>query len=191
MSRTPAERIVALQKMAGELRREPIGKPIKHECELDALIDERRGKTMRSVQLTADDASIIKGMLARGDKQQDIAAWFGVNPARIVEIKRGRKFPDAPIAPDRLLPPPGPRGPNGAAIALNGSDPATVAEVRELLRSFDTKWTHELSVTAHERRETNEKLDRLTRRFLDLARHLNLIERPATPKISRRQPMAG
>lgn len=29
--------------------------------------------------LTNKDASIILGMVARGDREHDIAAWFGVN----------------------------------------------------------------------------------------------------------------
>lgn len=29
--------------------------------------------------LTDADVSIIKGMLARGDRQSDVAAWFGCN----------------------------------------------------------------------------------------------------------------
>lgn len=155
------------------------------------------GNNMRSMRLSADDASIIKGMLARGDKQQDIAAYFGVNPARVVEIKRGRKFPDAPVAPLDALPPQGWRAP---ANMPPGEEPqrlddqlsAEIAgQLEELLRSFDQKWTRELNVTAAERRETNEKIDRLSRRLLDMARQLNLVERPVPPQPSRRQPMAG
>ena len=44
------------------------------------------------IQLSDRDASIVKGMLARGDRQHDIAAWFGVNGGRIGEIATGRKF---------------------------------------------------------------------------------------------------
>lgn len=35
------------------------------------------------ISLTGTDAAIIKGMLLRGDRQHDIAAWFGVNGGRI------------------------------------------------------------------------------------------------------------
>ena len=38
------------------------------------------------ISLTDRDAAVIKGMLIRGDRQHDIAAWFGVNSARIAEI---------------------------------------------------------------------------------------------------------
>lgn len=60
------------------------------------------------ISLTNDDAAVVKGMLNRGDRQHDVAAWFGVNSGRIAEIATGQKFwwvqPEEPIA----LPPPGP-----------------------------------------------------------------------------------
>jgi hypothetical protein len=46
-------------------------------------------------------------MLARGDRQHDIAAWFGVNGGRIGEIARGHTFPNVEPSSDDL-PPPGP-----------------------------------------------------------------------------------
>jgi hypothetical protein len=53
--------------------------------------------------LSANDASIIKGMLARGDKQHDIAAFYGENGGRIAEISGGKKFADVkPAAADQL-----------------------------------------------------------------------------------------
>jgi hypothetical protein len=60
--------------------------------------------------MTKEDAAVVKGMLARGDKQQWIAAWFGgiENSGRIADINTGKKFQDVKAAPDRLLPPPGP-----------------------------------------------------------------------------------
>lgn len=61
------------------------------------------------VSLTEADAAVAKGMLARGDRQHDIAAWFGVNGGRIAELASGKLFwwvrPD-PV--DQRLPPPGP-----------------------------------------------------------------------------------
>lgn len=44
------------------------------------------------ISLTEADAAVVKGMLARGDRQHDIAAWFGVNGGRIAEIATGRRF---------------------------------------------------------------------------------------------------
>lgn len=34
------------------------------------------------IRLREEDAPIARGMLARGDRVQDVAAYFGVNPAR-------------------------------------------------------------------------------------------------------------
>lgn len=58
--------------------------------------------------LTAEDAALIKGMIARGDRHHDIAAFFGQNSARIAEIKNGERFPDIPAANAEDLPPKGP-----------------------------------------------------------------------------------
>jgi hypothetical protein len=59
------------------------------------------------ISLSKSDAAIIKGMLYRGDRQHDIAAWFGVNGGRIAEISSRRKFSDVLMQLERL-PPPGP-----------------------------------------------------------------------------------
>ena len=71
------------------------------------------------ISLTDEDASIVKGMLERGDRQHDIAAWFGVNGGRIAEISTGRTFSEISTAPPEILPPVGPyiTGRN-AAIAM-------------------------------------------------------------------------
>ncbi len=42
--------------------------------------------------LTAEDASLIRGMIERGDRHHDIAAFYGVNQGRIAEIKEGSRF---------------------------------------------------------------------------------------------------
>lgn len=49
-------------------------------------------------KLTEADAAVIKGMLARGDKQWDVAVWFGVNAARIAEINTRQTFRDVPAS---------------------------------------------------------------------------------------------
>jgi len=59
------------------------------------------------IRLDEDDAAIVKGMLARGDRQHDIAAWFGVNGGRVGEISTGAKFAEVKAA-HQDLPPPGP-----------------------------------------------------------------------------------
>ncbi|QOZ20822.1 hypothetical protein XI02_42145 [Bradyrhizobium sp. CCBAU 21365] len=58
--------------------------------------------------LTAQDAALIRGMIDRGDRHHDIAAFFGVNQGRIAEIKDGSRFPGVPAAAAKDLPPKGP-----------------------------------------------------------------------------------
>jgi len=57
------------------------------------------------VRLTAADAPIARGMIARGDRISDICAYFGVNPGRMYD--QLVEFPSGVAAADRL-PPPGP-----------------------------------------------------------------------------------
>lgn len=55
------------------------------------------------------ETCVVKGMLARRDRQHDIASYFGVNPARINEIASGdNAYPNAQPSPEADLPPPGP-----------------------------------------------------------------------------------
>lgn len=55
------------------------------------------------------ETQIVKGMLARGDKQHDIASYFGVNGGRIAEVATGNcDYPQAQPMPEEKLPPPGP-----------------------------------------------------------------------------------
>jgi len=56
--------------------------------------------------LNAEQAGIVKGLLARGEKQHDVAAFFGVNAGRIAEIAKGYKFADVVPPPKRELPTP-------------------------------------------------------------------------------------
>lgn len=62
--------------------------------------------------MTINDAKIAIGMLARGDNQHDVAAWFGENQARIVEASQG-KYGTTAAAPAADLPPKGPPGIKG------------------------------------------------------------------------------
>jgi hypothetical protein len=61
-------------------------------------------------RLSPGQAGAVKGMLLRGDRQHDIAGWFGVNPGRIAEVKDGHLYPDVPPAPPHQLPPQVPPG---------------------------------------------------------------------------------
>jgi hypothetical protein len=76
----------------------------------------RRAKSS-GISLTADDAAIVKGMLLRGDRQHDIASWFGVNAGRIAEICRGSNYALIGPAPTEVLPPPGPYPAGRVAVA--------------------------------------------------------------------------
>ena len=62
---------------------------------------------MSGIQLTKQDVALAKGMLHRGDRQHDIASWFGVNGGRIAEISTRAKHSDVLMQTDRL-PPAGP-----------------------------------------------------------------------------------
>ena len=58
-------------------------------------------------KLTEEEAATVKGMLLRGDRQHDIAAWFGVNGGRVAEISKGATFLE--VTPQTSnLPRPGP-----------------------------------------------------------------------------------
>src|SRR5262245_26200934 len=65
--------------------------------------------------MTVHDAKVAIGMLARGDNQHDVAAWFGENQARIVEASQG-KFGTTEAAPASELPPKGPPGVKGRRL---------------------------------------------------------------------------
>jgi hypothetical protein len=55
------------------------------------------------------DTQVVRGMLKRGDRQHDIAAYFGVNAGRIAEIANGKDaYPTAQPDDPSKLPPPGP-----------------------------------------------------------------------------------
>jgi hypothetical protein len=61
------------------------------------------------ITLDYRDTRTVKGMLLRGDRQHDIASYFGVNGARISEIANGlNNYPNADPLPEADLPPPGP-----------------------------------------------------------------------------------
>ena len=89
-----------------------------------------RGKASGYV-LKRSDVPIIMGMVARDDRDHDIAAWFGVNQGRIAEAKEGH-YGMAPAAPAKDLPPKGPPGIKGRRLreaiqkALNAADPVPI-----------------------------------------------------------------
>ena len=66
--------------------------------------------------LKRSDAPTIFGMVARDDRDHDIAAWFGVNQGRIAEVKDGSKFGTVAAAHTSQLPPSGPPGIKGRRL---------------------------------------------------------------------------
>ena len=103
--------------------------------------------------LTKNDVAIVLGMQARGDRNHDIAAWFGVNQGRVKQAKDG-EYGNAMAAPENLLPPKGPPGIKGrrlreavklalAALDAGGADAAGKAQtlLRAGAEAFDARET--------------------------------------------------
>ncbi|OAF05443.1 hypothetical protein AYJ54_00625 [Bradyrhizobium centrolobii] len=86
--------------------------------------------------LSDGEIAIIKGMLARGDRQSDIAAYFGgSNGGRVSEINTGnsalgRRASTIAAASSSELPPPGPYFVSGRA-AIRAKE--TLAALRDLI----------------------------------------------------------
>lgn len=104
-----------------------------------AFFTQKKNRARTSgIHLTTDDAAQVKGMLARGDRQHDIAAWFGVNGGRIAEIAKRATFADVAPAPADKLPPPGPylsgRAASEAIRALGAAKVALAEAEKRILR---------------------------------------------------------
>src|SRR5262245_59142414 len=98
-------------------------------------------------RLTAADAAIVKGMQLRGDRDHDIAAYFGVNQGRVAEVKDGNRFTSVAATPGHRLSPSGPPGIKGRRLrtsvqtALNqlqaGDESAAIRTLQEAVRRYD------------------------------------------------------
>ncbi len=106
-----------------------------------------RGKAS-GYTLTNSDAAIVLGMVARGDRDHDIAAYFGVNQGRIAEVKDG-SHGSISAAPANSLPPKGPPGIKGrglrsavgkALAVLEAKGDAGAAEVAAILKAARDKY---------------------------------------------------
>ena len=64
------------------------------------------------ITVQANDVPIIIGMIGRGDRHHDIAAWFGLNQGRIKDAQDGKYGPPQTKA-GIVLPPKGPPGIKG------------------------------------------------------------------------------
>lgn len=76
-------------------------------------------------KLTRSDVATVLAMQARGDRDHDIAAWFGVNQGRVAEAKDG-KFGTVALAPTNSLPPKGPPGIKGRRLRSNMDEVITI-----------------------------------------------------------------
>ena len=92
------------------------------------------------ISLDKDDVRIVLGMDARGDRNHDIAAWFGVNQGRIAEAKNG-EYGTLEAAPADELPPQGPPGVKGRKLreqvqeaihCIDSGQPNTLEKVKTI-----------------------------------------------------------
>jgi hypothetical protein len=68
-------------------------------------------KASRSgITVSPKDLPLVFGMIKRGDRNHDIAAWFGYNQGRVAEVKDGNHGHALP-ASESELPPSGSPGP--------------------------------------------------------------------------------
>jgi len=88
------------------------------------------------IRLTDKDAAIVKGMLARGDRQHDIAAWFGVNGGRIAEVSTGDNFGSV-AAVHKNLPPAGPYMTGKGSSRAKGQLESIKSKLTELLEEVE------------------------------------------------------
>ena len=106
-----------------------------------------RGKAS-GISLSKSDARIVLGMENRGDRNHDIAAWFGVNQGRIAEVKSG-DFGTMEMAAANELPPKGPPGVKGRRLrngveraleTLASGDGNTVTKTVDILKAAIAKY---------------------------------------------------
>lgn len=102
------------------------------------------------ISLSNNDASLVLGMIARGDRHHDIAGWFGVNQGRIKEVQDG-SHGSVQAAPSNQLPPSGPPGLKGRRLR---------ADVRKALvlvsKGGDAVKALEIIATAADQYDKNE-----------------------------------
>jgi hypothetical protein len=90
---------------------------------------------------------MIKAMAARGDRQIDIAYWFGVSPSTVNRIKQGIMFGGVGVYEGPALPPPGPyvvvpKKQNEQATEDQQAYHTMLRELRELVRTYELKLNH-------------------------------------------------
>ena len=80
--------------------------------------------------LNDGEIAVVKGMLSCGDRQHDIAAYFGINGGRIAEISTGQIGSEVTTSPAEDLPPAGPY--MAGRSALRARD--TLSALRDLIQ---------------------------------------------------------
>lgn len=80
--------------------------------------------------LSEGEIATVKGMLLRGDRQHDIAAYFGVNGGRVAEISTRQNGGSVAASPAEDLPPSGPY--MAGRSALRARD--TLIALRDLIQ---------------------------------------------------------
>jgi len=90
------------------------------------------------IQLTKADAALVKGMLNRGDRQHDIAAWFGVNSGRIADINTRSKFSEVLMQKDQL-PPAGPYISSKKTYESKKSLETVNDEIKQIIETTENK----------------------------------------------------
>lgn len=91
------------------------------------------------MSLNHREIAIIKGMLTRGDKQHDIAAYFGINGGRIAEVKTGQNVDAVGVEPmpENQLPPAGPVMAGRSALRARDTLMAARELIDEALKDID------------------------------------------------------
>lgn len=109
-------------------------------------VEEEAVLKVRTGKLAAVDRHVIWGMLARGDRIQDVAYWFGVSPATVHGIKKANAKHSWTMADARVsdLPPPGPyqlvqRIEYVRLVDVDAVNRAIVTEIEALLRKYRSK----------------------------------------------------
>jgi hypothetical protein len=83
------------------------------------------------------EIAIVKGMLARGDRQHDIAAYFGINGGRIGEISTGQTGGSVTASPAQDLPPAGPYMAGRSALRARDTLTALRDLIQEAINDID------------------------------------------------------
>ncbi|HEX3665767.1 MAG TPA: hypothetical protein VHU23_11100 [Rhizomicrobium sp.] len=99
--------------------------------------------------LSTGDIPVVLAMQNRGDRDHDIAAWFGVNQGRVADAKKGKWGKPKP-APAKDLPPKGAPGIKGrrlrdavavvaGILAATGADTGAKANaaLKDAIASYD------------------------------------------------------